>query len=109
MKKILLITGLTALFALPSFAEYTELTTKDITSPDYLKKHGHSTAIIQATQKSIAQANGEEYTRPVEKEYYNEPVVKYIRKFFMYIDPSYDDHSFMNDHDIHTSPSYEDL
>ena len=51
----------------------------------------------------------DEETEPVEKEYYNQPVVKAVRRFFMYLDPSYDDHSFMNGHDIHTAPSYEDL
>ena len=106
MKKRLLIIGLTMLFTLPSYAE---LTVKDTTSTDYMKNHGHSSAIIYATQKSIAQSHGEAYSMPEEKEYYNQPFVKYVRKFFMYIDPSYDDHSFMNDHDIHTSPSYEDL
>ena len=107
MKKSLLILSLTALFTvLPSYAE---LTTADTVSPDYMKNHGYSSAFIKATQKSIAQSNGEALTEPVEKEYYNQPVVKAVRRFFMYLDPSYDDHSFMNDHDIHTSPNYEDL
>lgn len=47
-------------------------------------------------------------TEPVEKEYYNQPFVKWFRKFVMYVDPALDDHSFMN-HEIHTAPSYEDL
>ncbi len=107
MKKSLLILSLAVIFStLPSYAE---LTTADTVNPNYMKNHGYSSAFINATQKSIAQSNGEPLTEPVEKEYYNQPVVKAVRRFFMYIDPSYDDHSFMNDHDIHTSPSYEDL
>ena len=107
MKKSLLILSLTALFTtLPGYAE---LTTADTVNPDYMRNHGYSSAFIQATQKSIAQSNGEPLTEPVEKEYYNQPFVKFVRKFFMYLDPAYDDHSFMNDHNIHTSPHYEDL
>jgi hypothetical protein len=106
MKKIFLILGLTALFALPSYAE---LTVKDTVDANCMKNQGYSTALINATQKSVAQANREPLTEPVEHEYYNQPVIKAVRRFFMYLDPSYDDHTFMNDHDIHTSPSYEDL
>lgn len=107
MKKSLLILSFAVLFStLPSYAE---LTTADTVSPNYMKNHGYSSAFVQATQKSIAQSNGEPLAEPVEKEYYNQPVVKAVRRFFMYIDPSYDDHSFMNDHSIHTAPSYEDL
>ena len=58
--------------------------------------------------KAKAQVNGEPMTEPVEKEYYNQPLVKWFRKFVMYVDPALDDHSFMN-HEIHTAPSYEDL
>ena len=106
MKKRFLILSLTALIALPSYAE---LTVKDTVTTNYMRNQGYSTALINATQKSVAQANGEAFTEPVEKEYYNQPVVKAVRRFFMYLDPSYDDHSFMNGHDIHTAPSYEDL
>ena len=106
MKKKFVILGLISLFMLPAYAE---LTVKDTVSPEYLKNHGYSDAIINATQKSIAQSNGEALTDPVEKHYYNQPIVKFVRKFFMYLDPAYDDHSFMNDHNIHTSPHYEDL
>lgn len=106
MKKHLLIIGLTVLFALPSFAE---LTVEEAVSPDFMRNHGYSSALINATQKSIAQSNGEPLTEPIEKEYYNQPFVKFVRRVFMYIDPSLDDHSYMNDHDIRLTPSYEDL
>lgn len=106
MKKRVLILTLIASFALPAFAE---LTVKDTTSIEFMKNQGYSSALVQTTQKSVARANGEPLTEPVEKEYYNQPVIKAVRRFFMYIDPSYDDHSFVNDHNIKTSPSYEDL
>lgn len=103
MKKILLLMAL--FIALPAFAE---LTVEDTSSDIYLKNHGHSSAIINAVNKSKAQANGETFEEPIEREEYNIPVVKYFRKLIMYLDPSLDDHSFMN-HEIHTAPSYEDL
>lgn len=106
MKKRLIILILTGLFIAPAYAE---LTVKDTTSTEFMKNQGYSSALVQTTQKSIARSNGEPLTEPVEKEYYNQPVVKAVRKFFMYIDPALDDHSFMNDHNIHTAPSYEDL
>ncbi len=106
MKKRFLILGLMALVVLPAYAE---LTVEDAISRDYLKNRGYSTALINTVKKSEAQANGEALTEPVEKEYYNQPFIKGVRRFFMYIDPAYDDHSFVNDHDIHTSPNYEDL
>lgn len=106
MKKSFLIFSLIGLLTLPAFAE---LTVEDAVSREYLKNHGYSSALINATQKSIAQANGEALSEPIEKEYYNRPFIKFVRRFFMYLDPAYDDHSFMNDHDIHTAPSYEDL
>ena len=106
MKKRLLILTLTALFTLPAYAE---LTVKDTTNPGFMKNQGYSSSFVQTTQKSIARANGEPLTEPIEKEYYNQPVIKAVRRFFMYIDPAYDDHSYMNDHNIKTSPSYDDL
>lgn len=106
MKKRLLILTLTTLCILPACAE---LTVKDSTNPEFMKNQGYSSALVKTTQKTIARANGEPLTEPIEKEYYNQPVVKAVRRFFMYIDPSYDDHSFVNDHNIKTSPSYDDL
>jgi hypothetical protein len=98
MKRKILVICLALLFSTPAFAE---LTVDDAVSPDYMKNN--------ATQKVIAQNNGEALEEPVEKEYYNKPVVKFVRRVFMYIDPSLDDHSFENDHDIKISPQYNDL
>ena len=106
MKKSLLILMLTAFISIPAFAE---LTVDDTSSPEYLKNNGYSSALTVTVNKAKAQANGEPLTEPIEKEQYNQPFVKFVRKVFMYIDPSLDDHSFMNDHDIHTSPSFHDL
>ncbi len=106
MKKRFLTIGLLILFALPSFAE---LTVEDTVSEDYMRNNGYSQATINAARKSVAKANGEPLTEPVEDERYNQPFIKFIRRVFMYTDPALDDHSFMNDHDIKTSPSIDDL
>ena len=106
MKKILFITGILAIMTLPAYAE---LTVDDTVSGTYLKNHEHSEEAIRIVNKKIADANGEEYSRPIEHEYYKTPVVQCIRKFFMYIDPALDDHSFANNHQIHTSPNWNDL
>lgn len=106
MKKRFLITGLLILSALPSFAE---LTVEDTTAPEFMKNSGYSQATINATQKVVAQSNGEPLAEPVENKFYTNPAVKFVRRVFMYIDPALDDHSFMNDHDIKTSPRFDDL
>lgn len=106
MKKRFLIIGLLILFALPSFAE---LTVEDTTNAEYMKNNGYSQATINATQKVVAQSNGEPLAEPVENKLYTNPAVKFVRRVFMYIDPSLDDHSFVNDHEIHTSPRFDDL
>lgn len=106
MKKLILATSIISLFTLPCYAEFT---VSDTVSPTYLDNHGYSQATIQAVQKTKAMTNGEPLSEPVEKEYYNNPVVKFVRRFVMYIDPALDDHSFVNDHDIHPGPHFEDL
>ena len=106
MKKSLLIISLAACVAIPAFAE---LTVDDAISRDYLKNHGHSTATINVVQKEVASINGEPLEEPLEYKYYSNPVARFVRKVFMYFDPAMDDHSFLNDHDIKTSPSYTDL
>ena len=106
MKKVLLILSLIGFAALPACAE---LTVSDTSADAYLKNHGDSQSTINVINKTKAQVNGEPLTEPVEHEYYNQPLVKWFRKFVMYIDPALDDHSFMNDHEIHSAPSYEDL
>lgn len=107
MRNSFLILGIaTLLLALPAQAE---LTTADTVSTDYLKNHGYSPAIIRVMHKSIAQANGEETQPYYEHDIYKKGIVRGVRRFFMYMDPSYDDQSFMNDHSIHTSPNIGDL
>ena len=44
-----------------------------------------------------------------ERDIYKKPIVRGVRRFFMYLDPSYDDQSFMNNHKIHTTPNIGDL
>ncbi len=106
MNKYLLILGLTALIALPACAE---LTVNDAMSEEYLLNHGYSKATVRVVEKSRAQINGEPLPEGIEKEYYNQPIVKYVRRFFMYIDPALDDHKYMNDHSINMTSRYDDL
>lgn len=106
MKKRYFIMGLAIILALPALAE---LTVDDVASRGYLKNHGHSTAIINTARKNVAQVAGEPLEEPLEYEYYGNPVVKFIRRVVMYLDPSVDDHSFVNDHEIRTTPRFDDL
>ena len=104
MRRFILIAVL--LISLPAMAE---LTVKDAVSREYLENHGYSPTTATAVEKAIAVVNGEAYEEPVEEEYYNQPFVKQVRRFLMYIDPSLDDHSFWNNHKFRTSPRYDDL
>lgn len=107
MKNCFFILGIAALFAaLPAYAE---LTTADTVSEDYLKNHGYSPVFIQATHKSIAEVNGEDMPTYYEHKIYKKGIVRGVRRFFMYMDPAYDDQSFKNNHKIHTSPNIGDL
>ena len=85
-----------------------ELTTSDTHSREYLENHGYSEAFIRAAEKSSARVNSTEYKEPEQKKLYEKTPIKQIRYFFMNVDPSYDDDSFMK-HDIHTSPNWRDL
>lgn len=79
MKNCFLILGIAALFAaLPAYAE---LTTADTVSEDYLKNHGYSPVFIQATHKSIAEANGEEAPTYYEHKIYKKGIVRGVRRF----------------------------
>ena len=106
MKNFLFIIGLIGIFTLPAFAE---LTVDDTINGAYLKNHGHSQSTVNIVNKQVAETNGEDYTKPVEHEFYETPIAKYVRRFFMYIDPALDDGSFKNNHEIHTSPNWRDL
>lgn len=106
-KNLFCLISLSALFiALPCCAE---LTTSDTVSEDYLRSHGYSSAFINATQKSVSQANGEYTPTDYERKIFKKGIVRGVRRFFMYLDPAYDDKSFMNNHNIHTAPNIGDL
>lgn len=109
MKRNLFVIGLTAFLTYMALPSYAELTTADITDDNYLRNHGYSQATINMVNKNMAQVNGEEYKQPVENELYETPVIKYVRRFFMYIDPGLDDHKFNNDHDISPTTKWSDL
>ncbi len=107
MKKYLLILGLTAIFtALPACAEFT---VEDGVSRDYLKNHGYSNSTVRAVEKSMAQTSGVPLAEDIENPYYERPVIKQVRRFFMYLDPALDEHSFMNDHNVNSTTRYDDL
>ena len=106
MKKTYLLICSILLVATPAFAE---LTTSDAVSEEFLKNHGYSPALIQATHSSISRANGEENPTYYEHKIYQKGIVRGVRRFFMYLDPAYDDQSFMNNHKIHTTPNIGDL
>ncbi len=90
----------------PSFAE---VTPEEVTSPDYLYNHGHSKTIIDIVQTSKAGVNGEKYITTDEAKNANDPkLVRWIKNFFIYLDPALDDGKFMH-HQVKPSPSYEDL
>jgi len=106
MKKFLFIISFIAFCGIPAYAE---LTVDDTVSGVYLKNHGYSKSSINVVNKKITEVNGEEYKKPVENEFYETPVAKYVRRFFMYIDPALDDESFSNNHNINTTTRWNDL
>jgi len=60
-------------------------------------------------QKTKAIANGEEYQTPEQKQLEEDFVlVRWVKKFFMYLDPAQDNGSFM-DHNIKMTPQVNDL
>ncbi len=108
MKIKLLITALFITYAtIPTFAG---ITPTDAVSPDYLRNHGHSNATVEIVQKTRASVNGEQYLNTTDAEQGKKDckLVRWIKNVFIYLDPALDDGSFMN-HDIKTTPSYEDL
>ncbi len=106
-KTCFLLTALVIAFS--TTAALAEISVQEVTSPEYLYNHGHSTLTVDMVQKSKAGANGEKYIPATQEEHQNEPkLVKWVRKFFIYMDPALDNDSFMQ-HDIKSSPSYEDL
>lgn len=106
MKKTFLFLILLGLSFSYVFAE--ELTIERSGSKEYLHNAGYSAITADMVQRSRAKANGEEYVKDDENPLYAEQPVKFFRRFWMYLDPSLDDDSFMN-HDLHTSPSIYDL
>lgn len=107
MRIKLLLTALILTFAaMPSFAE---ITPEEASSASYLYTHGHSTATVDIVQKTKANINGEEYISAEEARHANRSgFVKWVRNVLIYLDPALDDGKFMQ-HEIKTSPSYEDL
>ena len=103
MKKIFIL--IMAISLLPVYA----LTIDETTSYDYLRKHGHSDALIDAVHFEKAVINGEEYISMDKQKHQNDFfLVKWVRRLFTYFDPALDDGTF-NDHNIKITPQVNDL
>lgn len=104
MKLKLLI--LTLLFTtVPAMA----LTRSETSSVDYMRANGYSDAIIDVVQISKAKVNGEHYVSFEEQKYGNSNAfVKWVRKFFIYIDPALVAEPPMS-HNIKMTPSVNDI
>lgn len=107
MKKKIFLTTLIALFAsVPAFAS---ITPSEASSSEYLDGRGHSDSLVELVQINKAQINGETYVTKDEMKHANDSTfVKWVRKFFIYVDPALDDGKFLN-HDTKSSQSYDDL
>lgn len=95
----------TLLSALPACA----LTTSEVSSVDFMRANGYSDALIDTVQASKAASNGEQYVSFEEQKYGNSNAfVKWVRKFFTYIDPALDQEPVLK-HDTKMTPSVYDL
>ena len=104
--KILLTTLIATLFVIPANAS---LVTEETTSIDYLQKYGYSDDIIDLVETNKAQVTGREVetiSKPDEQKY-SKPV-RWIRKFFMYLDPAMESEPPLR-HNIKMTPSINDL
>ena len=85
------------------------LTVSETSSVDYMRANGYSDAIIDVVQSSKAAVNGEQYVSFEEQKYGNcNAFVKWVRKFFSYIDPALDAEPLFK-HDTKMTPSINDL
>ncbi|MFI3300998.1 MAG: hypothetical protein R3Y28_06210 [Candidatus Gastranaerophilales bacterium] len=108
MKNRVLILSLIGVMSLQVQAFASDITTDDIMEHELLHNYGYSEPMIESVGRSRARANYVEYEDVNEESYENNEFVRLVRSFFMYMDPAYDDNSFMN-HDIKTTPSANDL
>lgn len=85
------------------------LTVSETSSVDYMRANGYSDATIDLVQSTKAAVNGEQYVSFEEQKYGNcSAFVKWVRKFFTYIDPALDPEPAMR-HDTKITPSIDDL
>ena len=104
--KILLLTGILALAAIPANAE---LTVDDVSSREYLMNHGHSGATADIVELAKSSVNGSKADLPVDHKYDNKPLIyKWVDKAFIYLDPALDKGKFMRE-DIKYTPTVDDL
>lgn len=85
------------------------LTVSESSSVDFMRANGYSDAIIDNVQASKAAANGEQYISFEEQKYGNSNAfVKWVRRFFTYIDPALDPEPALK-HNTKMTPSVNDL
>lgn len=105
-KKILLLTTLAIVFALPVRAE---LTTADTSSGDYLINSGYSELTAEMVERSKGYANGQVYITDDERDLRQRSAwERFLIKAYRYLDPAADTDQFMN-HNIRKTPSINDL
>lgn len=105
MKLKYLIIAFIALLSIPAFA----LTVSETSSVDYMRLNGYSDAVIDSAQSSKAAMNGEKYVTLDDRKHENDfCVVRWVRKFFNYVDPALDKNDLLH-HDIKMVPSTNDL
>lgn len=114
MKKFILALSIIYIVSVPAFAAITPQESK---SEEYIINHGHSEEMSRLIDLQNVQINKAEPTYVKPKEHWRtlkyprwctESRVKWIRDFFIYIDPSLDDDQFMK-HNIDYSNKYDDL
>ena len=88
---------------------YSAVSVERSTSNEYIINSGYSKAIAESIDISKARSAGREYYTPDEQAYRNSsPIVKFLRKFYMYTDPAAEDYS-MYHHDTKVTPHYTDF
>lgn len=105
MKLKSLLLSILFLAAVPAYAI---ISAEELTEKDNMLNSGYSESTAELARLHKARAAGVPYIKLDEPDYYSNPAVSLIRKFFMYIDPCLDDGSFEK-HNIRFTNDYRDL
>lgn len=94
---------LVALFALVSLSANADVSVKDTTSPEFIKNQGYSSEVSR-----LIEIKTKDPATPIAKE--KTPKIKKIGNYLLnVIDPAYEKKDTFGNHDIHYSPSIDDL